>query len=1200
MINRLQSLELQGYKTFASSTFFEFPGQITTIVGPNGSGKSNIADAVRWVLGEQAYSLLRGKKTEDMIFSGSEQRSRASMALVSIAFNNQSGWLPIDFSEVVITRRAYRSGENEYLLNNQRVRLKEINELLGNSGLGERNYTIIGQGLIDNALSLKPDERRKFIEEAAGIDLYRSRRDEAIQKLDKTLRNMERVTDILGELKPRINSLIRSKEKSSQHKKIQNDLTMLLREWYGFHWYQAQEEFKGAQDFFIQQKLKFDRAKESKEKLEEHLNQIQGNLHQNRAELANLHKQISNYHLEIEEITRNTAVLEEREKTLKHRISELENERENASVYKDENLKNLLELEKATQKFQHDLDSATSELNSAERKISLQIKEQKLKETEISIVRKTIVECDSKILELKAQKRNVIREIEQKQGDIDQINQYIKDTESEKAGIDLKKQGLENKIEEFKKHLTNKDDVFFKHESLVKKLQESLQSHIEEKLKIAEQLSKLSAELNYLKEAEEHLNGFSSGTVDILSAVKDKKIKGQVSSIIQHLNIPEKYEIAIASVLGETLEGIVLEEKQEAYDLLVFLEKNRIARTAIFTGRNGRDHQSNKPILKGNVVLAETILSGNSKISDLMRELLSSTIIVENRLQALEQYEQILPGWKLVTLIGEVFDSNGIITAGSGNRIQPIRRKREKIHLENEVQLLKEEICKLDQEMFDLKDQLDSNQNEVNNLSVEIKEIHESIQSAKFEIEKLNLENNQKIKIVNDEKTRKSNFEELITKLRYEVVSIDKTIDAKSEEINTLQPEINEDLIRSINTQIDEIRKEVLELSSRKAVAEELYSRQNEAFSQKQGILSEADERIAGLDERIMSQKTELKDTQSALKNLAERSSGLNLQLEAVHQHIVPLEDKVESIIGQQGKIIEDVDSSRREFAIIERHTMQSQLKIDKLRDQIDLLKQKIEEDFGLLSGNVGDGLSTDQPLLIDEIVASLPRKKSLREGFENDIVQKKSLIRRLGPVNPEAEREFNEVNDRYSFLAEQLQDLEKAEKDLREVVSELDELMQNKFLNTFTEVNTEFKEIFAQLFNGGSAKLMIEDDQHVLDGGIEIEAMLPGKRKQELALLSGGERSLAGVALIFALLKISPTPFCILDEVDAMLDESNVVKFGEMLRELSDSTQFIVITHNRNTVQLADILYGVTMGKDSVSQVISLKMDELTEEMVQ
>jgi chromosome segregation protein len=400
--------------------------------------------------------------------------------------------------------------------------------------------------------------------------------------------------------------------------------------------------------------------------------------------------------------------------------------------------------------------------------------------------------------------------------------------------------------------------------------------------------------------------------------------------------------------------------------------------------------------------------------------------------------------------------------------------------------------------------------------------------------------------------------------------------------------------------EIEAMRKEILELSSRKAVAEELNTRQNESIRFLQSSIKRTEDKITELNELLSNQRKTLIDTGTTKTSLGSNYDELTEKIELVNKEVSPLETRVESIIGQQGEIIQDVDESRKQFAIVERHTMQSQLKVDKLQSQLDFLKQKIAEDFGLISDFEDSGFYTDQPLPLDDIVIQLPKIEELDESFEAELNQKKSMLRRLGPVNPEADKEFDEVNERYTFLIEQLQDLEKAETDLRQVMQELDVLMEKKFTTTFTKVNEEFKDIFGQLFSGGTARLMIADEQNVLDSGIEIEATLPGKRRQELALLSGGERSLTAVALIFALLRISPTPFCILDEVDAMLDESNVVKFGEMLADLSDSTQFIVITHNRNTVQLADILYGVTMGKDSVSQVISLKMDELTEEMVQ
>jgi chromosome segregation protein len=324
MANKLLSLELHGYKTFANKTNFNFPGQITAVVGPNGSGKSNISDSIRWVLGEQAYSLLRGKKTVDMIFSGSEQRPRASMASVSITFDNQTGWLPVDFSEVTITRRAYRSGENEYLLNNQRVRLKEINELLANSGLGERTYTIIGQGLVDTALSLKPEERRRFFEEASGIGLYKTRREESTQKLDKTLQNMDRVNDVLKELQPRLGYLEKSKEKAKQYQQVQSDLNLLLKDWYGYHWNSVQKELKYATDFNNKQNEQLNERRSEKQSLEARVNKTQAELNDKRDTLANWHLELSKLHSVKEDATREIAVHEERERSIHERTQELE------------------------------------------------------------------------------------------------------------------------------------------------------------------------------------------------------------------------------------------------------------------------------------------------------------------------------------------------------------------------------------------------------------------------------------------------------------------------------------------------------------------------------------------------------------------------------------------------------------------------------------------------------------------------------------------------------------------------------------------------------------------------------------------------------------------------------------------------------------------------------------------------------------
>jgi len=1200
MINRLKVLELQGYKTFANKTQFAFPGQVTAIVGPNGSGKSNIADSVRWVLGEQAFSVLRGKKTVDMIFSGSEQRARASMASVSITFDNQSGWLPIDFSEVNITRRAYRDGENEYLLNNQRVRLKEINELLANSGLGERTYTIIGQGLVDIALSLRPEERRKFFEEAAGIGLYRDRREEAVQKLDKTLRNMERVYDLVSELKPHIGTLLKSKEKASQYKQIQNDLHLLLRDWYGYHWHQIQIDLNFAVDFYNQQKAELEKVQIEKENLEEQLNQIQGNLNENRLILADLHKEISVYHLETEEITRKIAVLDEREKTLRQRYSEITGEIESNSEQEHYIQAELAGLENTALQYKKEFQEVSILLSAATERLSQKLNEQQEKEHQLSEIRKKIFTGETRLLNFGTSHNNNQREIEGKKIDIKKIDEYLKSVQVSFEKLSAEKKELIKNLNSQKSIILSKQGEYQKVQTELEDFQNKLNQFFDEKQKSSAYISKINAELEVIKDAEEHLAGFNSGSADIIRASRTKLIPGNFSPIIDHLKVPEKYEVAIAAALGEILEGIILDSKIHAENILDYLEKQKITRTVLVPSDLENKIKSGNSYNKKKFTLAESIIGNDSRFSDVIKQLLANTILLETRKEAFEFFPELHPGWKIITLSGEVFDSRGIISAGTEYRVKPLKRKREKTTLESELINSNNYLAEIENEITESKTKSNSLKARLSEIASEIETTKEKITSINFDSQKCDLECDQKTRVHQDEMKRKSILEKQIINLEKEIKTIQEQKALEEQNIKLLKME-EEKIFASENTnEIDEIRKEVLELTSRKFVSEKLDFQHVQSLNKTKENSRAIEQNKANLELKRLEFEKNIEETVSTKMSLQEQNALASKKIEGTTSRITPLEDKVEAIIGVQGKILEDVDKGRRNFAIAERHTLQSQLKVEKIRDQLNNIKEKIEEDFGIINTSIENAFGFNQPLPLDGIVASLPKLTELPSGFEDQISQKKTYLRRIGPVNPDAEKEYDEANERYCFLTEQLADLEKAEKDLRQLVKELDALMKKDFLLTFRKVEEEFSNIFGQLFNGGAAKLFIEDEDNILDSGIEIEATLPGRRKQELGLLSGGERSLTAVALIFALLRISPTPFCILDEVDAMLDESNVVRFGDLLRELSDTTQFIVITHNRNTVQLADVLYGVTMGKDSVSQVISLKMDELTEEMVQ
>lgn len=1196
MTNRLKSLELQGYKTFANKTSFEFPGQVTAIVGPNGSGKSNIADAVRWVLGEQAYTILRGKKTTDMIFSGSEQKPRASMAAVSIGFDNQSNWLPIDYSEVLITRRAYRNGENEYLLNNQKVRLKEINELLANSGLGDRTYTIIGQGLVDSALSLRPEERRKFFEEAAGIGLYRSRREEAINKLDKTLRNMERVEDIIGELTPRLKSLEKSREKTLQHKQIQDDLFILLKDWYGYHWHTAMHELKNAVSFYDQQKQRFELKRNEKDGLEENLNKVQRDLNENREKLADLHRELSELHRLKEEDTRHIAVLEERKESLKIRLQDVNATKQNVELDMESAKAELFQLQEQHRVFSDELKSVEIRLKIAEEGVAEKIRRQAELESALALKRQELTTCQTRILRLETDHTIHQENIQQIENNINVTKKFLEEKNQERTCINSSIEKITKNIDDLEKEknqLKNVIDQQNKTIEIQKQNRVDLQKAIQE---IEIQRSRYNAELALIIEDEKNLSDFKSGLHAILEAQKMGKLTEKFQILISHLNIPEKYELCVSAILGDLVEAIILEKQQNPDKILNFITQEKLSRTSII--QPTASFAQEKPGKTG--MLGSDLIESDGVFALRIKELLSNSIIVEDSKSAFDLLPDLNPGWKIATLDGTIFEANGVITAGKPVGLKPVARKRERKSIENHLKKIEHESQSAHTKLDRLMSELQKNEEEIQ-VSLQKSELsRQEQQNIKLELHKKELELSQIEKVISDKQEQLVKDENQIRLLLEKIPQIESKIDLEKDSFHlfTSEEEKLRGGLQRIN--IESERMELVDVSSQKAVAEELVNQNARKMHEIQSIIEDLTEKIEK-HTNIANELTEnLERTLSEKQQLIEKNSANNICIEDLNKRIKPLNDMVELVIGEQSKILEGVDRVRQDFSVSERHLLQSQMKVEKLENNLDLLRSRIVEDFGIISGESDTFIPMSVPLPFEELSTSLPIIEHLPDDFEETIKQKKSFLRRIGPVNPDADREYDEVSERFIFLREQLEDLKKAEGDLRKVVSELDILMESKFKQTFSDVDKEFQIIFSQLFNGGTARLYVEEEDHVLDAGIEIEATLPGRRKQELALLSGGERSLTAVALIFALLRISPTPFCILDEVDAMLDESNVVRFGELLRELSSDTQFIVITHNRNTVQLADVLYGVTMGRDSVSQVISLRLDELTDEMVQ
>ena len=1199
-MQKLHSLELQGYKTFASKTKFEFPDPITAIVGPNGSGKSNIADAVRWVLGEQAYSLLRGKRTEDMIFAGSEGRSRSSMASASITFDNENQWLPIDFSEVTIARRAYRNGENEYLINNQKVRLKEINEILANAGLAERTYTIIGQGLVDTALSLRPEERRLFFEEAAGIGLYRARRDEALQKLDNTRRNMERAQDILSEIKPRLTKLQLQTEKVKDYERRKADLSLLLKDWYGYEWNHLQSQLIEILDAKKIQEQKLFNTKDRMKEIESQLDIHQTNVEKARLENSEYHHISANLHIEIQKISENLAVLNERHRLLmqnktelEHRLLTVGNQLAQVEDQDEIFIKQKNDVEEQCTQTRNELNSIQLELQkSYEAKNSI--------EQELNNIQHQKIEIEKTIISRTTKLEEATQHLEYLKNNLQQ-NEEIAKTQALK--INQKQKTLEELISE--QANVNEKLILRKQElSQIEQLIEKLNNEIDEvHSKISKNeifISSKEKQIEIINEAESSFLDYTSGAKSIVEILSKGKKDEKISTLLTDIQITQGYELAITTLIGDYLEGIVIEGLESPENILEMVEERNERKTYLLFSDLMKNNK-NQGIKLGKEGAKPAIEFVQSKKFDhILQTILKNSFVVGNRKDAIKLIDVYESNIIVATKNGEVFLNKGIVQAGRTTVSKTFERRRERDRLLQEVRDMQEQVNQYSvdstkQSLLVERKQRERSEkeNEISSLELSFNEMDDSINALNADTS--NIEHSIKIYQSQNDNIKKEIVIILneIEKLNNQLIDYKNQIDnIKNKENNLYQK------LKSIITY--ELNQKDLDLKSQLIIFEEkqvnLLSRIDELIKNKDSLSNQKNE-IASLLNKTDNEIIEIENNRA---KLIKRNKEIEEELKEIKQKIVPSEKLLDENELSRQELFSHLEKARQLFNIADRQFMQIEVQEEKTKNDIENLKAHISEDFGIIAYDYPQDLSGPTPLPIDGIVDSLPKIKELPQSLLQDIKQQKAALKRMGAINPEAQTEYQDLLERSDFLSSQLEDLTKAERDLRKIVLELDGLMRDGFNRTFKEVNEEFSKIFKKLFGGGTAQLKISDEEHISETGIDIEATLPGRRKQELALLSGGERSLAAVALIFALLKISPTPFCVLDEVDAMLDESNVIRFGELLRELSRNTQFIVITHNRHTVQLADVIYGVTMGKDQTSQVISLKLDELTDELVQ
>lgn len=1199
MATRLKSLELHGYKTFASRTKFEFPGNITAVVGPNGAGKSNVADSLRWVLGEQAYSLLRGRKTEDMIYSGSQMRAKSSMASATITFDNDDGWLPIDFSEVTLTRRAYRDGQNEYLLNNQRVRLKETSELLAKSGLAERTYTIIGQGLVDAALSLKPEERRKFFEEAAGIGLYRGRREEALNRLKSTQRNLERVQDILSELKPRLRSLERQAQRAKEYDQIKDDLQALLREWYGYHWHRTQGELERAKVLLREQARLAATARQKQSRIETEMDEQRSRLQKLRDELAGWHSQSAAFHQEREQRSRKLAVLEERQRSFADQSAELSSELlrlEDEKTAQEERIAQLMEeaaqLRAERQEAEDQVQQASARLREreAERNQAAQV----LKEA-----REQLLSHETRKLALQAHYNELIIRTETLRRSYQTLSeavsgeaQALQQAEKEYDALSDERNQREIQTHEAEKALQNQ-------RLELGKLEERRVALQREHTRLESERARMQTQLQVLEQAENSLSGLNQGARTILEAARKGRLRGKYQAISHFLEVPAAYERAIASALGDFLDGVALEPNADLNEVLDLLEKGEQGRAVLFPPGKKPAQKPAAPLkVQGVVGNAAGLVKAPPALEALVELMLGSVFVVEDRAAAQTVVPQLENGGRAVTLKGEVFWANGTVVAGKDGREGMIARPRQKRELQNTLEETTRKLEELGVQEDDLFSDIAEKQRQEKKRETVLRDcrtaLNESVkafQKADLAVEQARRRSEWQSNQLADTRAEIQKAEEEVRRLQEE----QKVLEVQITDRQTVVREYNRSLM---DLPLDELQSQVGHWRTNAAVTARAAVEAEKRLAEQRLVLERNQQRRQSLAERKGNSTTILAELDAEKSILRQQENALNEQIEALRAQIDPAERSLEDVEKEYAISQDQQRAIHQETSMAQRHEAQAQIEVTRKREGLNALRAKIEDDLGLVNLDYRSEISGPNPLPLD-IVKQLVQVDELSLGVEDEIKRQRALLRRLGAINPDAQNEYYSVKERHDFLVSQVEDLRKADEDLREVIEELDELMRREFRKTFDAVAEEFKQIFTRLFGGGSAKLILLDEENPTEAGIDIEARLPGRRTQGLSLLSGGERSLTAVALIFSLLRVSPTPFCVLDEVDAALDEANVGRFCDLLQELSADTQFVVITHNRNTVQVADVIYGVTMGRDSASQVISLKLDELSEDMV-
>jgi len=1179
----LKRLEVQGFKSFADKTKLEFMPGITSVIGPNGSGKSNISDAIRWVLGEQSMKSLRGAKSEDIIFAGTQNRKSLGFAEASIVIDNTDGKLPIEFSEVTVTRRIYRNGESGYFINKTPCRLKDVLELFMDTGIGKDGYSIIGQGKIDEILSNKSEDRRHIFEEASGIVKYRTRKAESEKKLEQTKLNLLRINDIVSEIEANIDGLKNQSEKAKKYLDLREELKSIEIGLFihNINSYKEKlEEILKDIDIIQNQGSKEEEnlvnLQEQKESLKKELDDIVNKIE----EIQNLSFENSN---NIEKVNSEISVNKERITNNKEnfdrylediqaltiRNKELDEEK-NTRLHKKENLSANKE------KFEKELEEKEKELTEISQKLSteeLQIEDKKKKVEKNTDLRyekrEQINTCEINYENYSKREKTLKNEITETISELDQKRLVKNDINKEFLTIENKK----------KNSIQRLDEISALRDENSRKIQEfqKIDNSLLEEYRIK------TSKLKFLQDMEREKEGYSRSVKSLLlQCEKDSNLNKGVHGVLANLiTVDKQYEVAIEMVLGAILQNIVTETEEDAKKLVEYLRANNLGRASFLPISSVKGKKIEKLVsngIKGFIGIAADLVKVDKKYEGVILSLLGKTVVVDDMDTAIIMSRQNSYSFKIVTLKGDIINPNGAISGGSVTQKTSniIGRKAQIEQIEKEIKVLDKKIEKNKKDQEEYEASIEDVLEETILLEREIQEIEIKYATAKQRLESIE-ESVNKLEIrLEQEKNEQQHLQSQKEDILLHKENLSKEIIKIDAENNDLNAEIkiyaeknkeNQKYIDDLNFDITNLKISVSSFDESKMAIDEIIERITEELENnnknienkkiaRENITQDnlkLEAEIMELEQKIVKIKEEVLQSSTNIENLKIERSAKNEKLE-----------NTENEITDKFKMLEDI---RSQISKIE-------VKKSKIEVELEQIVNKMWEDYEVTPNNVTD---YEEP---KNIALTTKKVKELRDG-----------IKSLGSINIDSIEEYKQTKERYDFMCEQRLDLESSSTKLKKVIQEMTQIMKDQFEKQFKQINKNFGEVFSQLFGGGTAELILSDKENILECGIEIEVQPPGKKLQNMTLLSGGEKAFTAIALLFAILKINPAPFCVLDEIEAALDDVNVYRFADYLKKYAKETQFLVITHRKGTMEAADTVYGITMEENGISKLLSMKL---------